>query len=95
MLGWSLIRIVGESMRPLLKPGSFAVFKRQSTYANGDVVLVDHPRFGKIVKRAIDVTPKKLWLEGAHSDSLSRETMGPVERSCVKGKLVYQIKRGA
>ena len=80
-------------MRPLVKPGAFAVFKRQSTYADGDVVLVDHPRFGKIIKRAIDVTSKSLWLEGAHTDSLSRETMGPIERRRVKGKLVYQFER--
>jgi len=93
MLGWTLIRIMGESMRPLVNPGAFAVFKRTATYATGDVVLVDHPRFGTIIKRAIDVTPQQLWLEGANSDSLSRETMGPVERRRIKGKLVFQIKR--
>lgn len=94
MLGWTLIRIVGDSMRPLVNPGAFAVFRQRSTYATGDVVLVDHPRFGTIIKRAIDVTPQQLWLEGANSDSLSRETMGPVERRRIKGKLVFQIKRG-
>lgn len=94
MLGWSLIRVTGESMYPVLKPGSFAVFRRQAKYEDGDVLLVNHPRFGKIVKRALDVGAKTLWLEGANTNSLSRETMGPIEPNQVQGKLVYQIQRG-
>ena len=94
MFGWSLIRVTGESMNPMLKPGTFAVFKRQACYSEGDIVLVDHPRFGTIVKRAIDVSAETLWLEGANTTSLSRESMGPIERGCIRGKLVYQIARG-
>lgn len=93
MFGWTLIRVTGESMRPMLSPGTFAIFRRQADYGNGDVLLVSHPRFGKIVKRAIDVTARSIWLEGANSNSLSRETMGPIERSHIEGKLIYQIKR--
>ncbi|MEO1306192.1 MAG: S24/S26 family peptidase, partial [Pseudomonadota bacterium] len=72
MLGWSLIRVTGSSMRPMLEPGAFAVFKKSRAYAAGDVLLVDHPRFGTIVKRAADVGEKTLWLEGANATSLSR-----------------------
>ena len=80
-------------MRPMLSSGTFAVFKRQSDYGDGDVLLVNHPRFGKIVKRAIDVSAQSLWLEGANPTSLSRETMGPIERDYIQGKLICQIKR--
>ena len=93
MLGWSLIRVTGESMCPMLSSGAFALFKRSAIYRDGDVLLVDHPRFGKIVKRAIDVSADSLWLEGANANSLSRESMGPVQRAHVQGKLVYQIAR--
>ncbi|MEM9179466.1 MAG: S24/S26 family peptidase [Pseudomonadota bacterium] len=93
MLGWSLIRVTGESMHPMLSPGAFALFKRSTSYRDGDVLLVDHPRFGKIVKRAIDVNADSLWLEGANAHSLSRESMGPVEHARVQGKLVYHIAR--
>ena len=93
MFGWSLIRVYGESMRPLLSPGIFALFREQASYSDGDVVLVSHPRFGRIVKRAIDVGADSLWLEGANAKSLSRESMGPIERSHITGKLVYQIVR--
>lgn len=81
-------------MRPVLSPGAFALFKRQASYRDGDVVLVDHPRFGRIVKRAIDVTAEQLWLEGANAYSVSRESIGPVARDDIRGKLVYQIERG-
>ncbi|MEM9376125.1 MAG: S24 family peptidase [Pseudomonadota bacterium] len=94
MFGWTLIRVTGESMRPVLSPGAFALFKRQAAYRDGDVVLVDHPRFGRIVKRAIDVTAERLWLEGANARSVSRESIGPVARDYIRGKLVYQIERG-
>lgn len=75
----------------MLSPGTFAIFKRGACYRDGDVLLVEHPRFGKIVKRAIDVSAETLWLEGANANSLSRETMGPIEQSRVQGKLVFQI----
>ena len=93
MLGWSLIRVAGESMSPMLSPGAFALFKRSAIYGDGDVLLINHPRFGKIVKRAIDVNADSLWLEGANANSLSRESMGPIERARVQGKLVYHIDR--
>lgn len=93
MFGWSLIRVTGESMRPVLFPGTFAIFRRQTAYEDGDILLVNHPRFGRIVKRAIDVGSRSLWLEGANSNSLTRETMGPIECSQVQGKLLYQIRR--
>ncbi|MEL6665452.1 MAG: S24/S26 family peptidase [Henriciella sp.] len=93
MLGWSLIRVTGESMHPMLSPGTFALFRRSASYRDGDVLLVEHPRFGRIVKRAIDVGKEALWLEGANANSLSRETMGPIEQRLVQGKLVYQIAR--
>lgn len=79
----------------MLEPGAFAVFKKSRAYAAGDVLLVDHPRFGTIVKRVADVGEKTLWLEGANATSLSRESMGPIESKSVRGKLVYQIQRGA
>ena len=78
-------------MYPMLSPGAFAIFKRSAPYRDGDVLLVEHPRFGRIVKRAIDVGAQTLWLEGANTKSLSKETMGPIERTRVQGKLVYQI----
>lgn len=93
MFGWSLIRVSGESMQPMLSPGTFALFRKQASYSDGDIVLVNHPRFGRIVKRAIDVGTGSLWLEGANAQSLSRESMGPIERSHINGKLIYQIVR--
>lgn len=78
-------------MQPVLSPGTFAIFRRSTSYRDGDVLLVKHPRFGTIVKRAIDVNAESLWLEGANASSLSRETMGPIERTRVQGKLVYQV----
>lgn len=80
-------------MHPMLSPGTFAFFRKQTSYGDGDILLVNHPRFGRIVKRAIDVGANSLWLEGANANSLSRECMGPIERGHVRGKLILQIAR--
>ena len=52
-LGWSLVRVRGRSMRPCLEHGDFALFRRARRYAVGDVVLVEHPALGRIVKAVL------------------------------------------
>ena len=45
-----LFRVRGESMSPALRPGDIVWLSRRTPRVS-DVVVVDHPRFGVIVKR--------------------------------------------
>lgn len=92
MFGWALIRVMGESMCPILDPGDFALFRRCRHYREGDILLVEHPQFGVIVKRAVDINSERLWLEGITRKSVSREALGQISWAQVKGRLVWHVR---
>ena len=45
-----LFRVRGKSMSPALQPGDLVWLSRRAP-RKGDVVVVNHPRFGTVVKR--------------------------------------------
>jgi type IV secretory pathway protease TraF len=111
-LGWWLLRhrpyrveVSGDSMRPTLEPGEWAIAVTRPRIRRGDVVVVEHPgRPGfEIIKRVLAVPgelaptgrrlrPDELWVEGdAPGSSTDSRTFGPVLRRHVKGtvRVVY------
>lgn len=111
-VGWWILRrrpvrveIVGDSMRPSLEPGEWALALRGLEIRRGDVVVVDHPRRPgfEMVKRVLavpgDVTPtgrplgsEEYWVEGdAPGRSTDSREFGPVRRDQLKAvvRLVY------
>lgn len=89
--GWSLIRVRGESMAPLLPSDSFCLFRRASGLDRGDIVLVRHPRLGSIVKLIQRIDGKKIWLEGVSQQSTSTASLGAVSAGEILGRLVLKI----
>ncbi|MEM6476048.1 MAG: S24/S26 family peptidase [Pseudomonadota bacterium] len=93
LFGFTFARIRGDSMEPMLPSGSLALFRARKRVERGDVVLVDHPEFGVIVKRARDVGEDgSVALEGTSPASTSPERLGRVERSRVQGVMVRQLR---
>lgn len=94
-LGWRLIRIDGTSMEPVLRHGDYAVAwdcgaRRMPT--RGDIVLVDHPRFGRVVKAVAARTPDGEWLlRGLSATSTPGNDLGPVSGDRVVARLVWRI----
>ena len=98
------VEVNGDSMRPTLAPGDWAIAVSARPVRAGDVVVLWHPsRPGlEIVKRVTAVSgrardgrplgPGELWVEG---DDPGRSTdsrhFGPVGRDAVRGtvRLVY------
>ncbi|MEL6528353.1 MAG: S24/S26 family peptidase [Pseudomonadota bacterium] len=92
LLGFVIARVRGASMEPGLPDGSFALFRRRKAVKRGDVILVDHPEFGLIVKRVHVVSRSGLFhLEGTGKLSTDRSRLGGVERDRIKGKLLFKI----
>lgn len=50
MFGYKLYKITGTSMRPTLSKGDVVVLRRRKA-RTGDIVLVDHAKFGPNAKR--------------------------------------------
>ncbi|MEM9501376.1 MAG: S24/S26 family peptidase [Pseudomonadota bacterium] len=91
-LDFTLVRIEGQSMEPMLPHGSFALFRSRKAVERGDVVLVDHPEFGTIVKRIYTVSRHgRCHLEGTGRFSTSRRELGSVERARIKGVLLAKL----
>ena len=95
IFGWTLVRISGHSMEPALRNGDYAILKRLKSPGNldaGDIVLVNHPRFGLIIKavRARDGAAS-VFLEGASAASTPRDELGSVGSQCVLATLVWRI----
>ncbi|MDO6671573.1 S26 family signal peptidase [Cobetia amphilecti] len=89
-----LYRVNGLSMSPGLAPGDYVVtLKRwKSRYRTGDIVVAQHPRFGRIIKRIRAIKPDgMLWLEGTHPDSTSTDKMGLLSDHMVKGRVVATV----
>jgi nickel-type superoxide dismutase maturation protease len=99
------VEVSGDSMRPTLAPGDWAIAVSLRSVRPGDVVVLRHPGRPalEIVKRVTAVTggrarggrslgPGELWVEG---DDRARSTdsrhFGPVGRDAVRGtiRLVY------
>ena len=94
-LGWSLVRVRGESMRPRLEPGDFAIFKAARAYAVGDTVLVDHPVYGRIVKSVRAFDGGRVWLAGTAPKSISAEALRSVPRTAIIGRQIWRVRQRA
>lgn len=81
-------------MRPALEEGDFVVARRLPRGANiavGDIVEIDHPDFGLIVKRVMETRPGCVLVQGLTTLSLEAGQIGPIARSRIKGRLVWRI----
>ncbi|BBO56279.1 MAG: peptidase S24 [Cobetia sp.] len=91
-----LYRINGLSMSPGLAPGDYVVtLKRwKSRYRIGDIVVAQHPQFGRIIKCIRAIQPDgMLWLEGTHPDSTSTDKMGLMRRERIQGRVIRSISQ--
>lgn len=96
MFGFSLVKVNGNSMAPILPDGAYALFRQTQTCECGDVVLVDHPRFKTIVKVVSNLTSDgRVGLAGVTPLSTSPARLGTVPRASIKGKLMARcvVKR--
>ena len=95
IFGLRLVRIDGDSMAPKLPHGTFALFRRTRWIRPDDIVLVQHPVFGRIVKKVTSVSSQGITLTGLSSHSVSSLSLGPVQRRNVQGKLIVELKGSA
>lgn len=92
MISLNLIKVEGDSMSPNIKQGSFVfIFKSPFTkFKTGDLVVVDHSQYGRIIKRVYSSNNNQQFsLTGDNPDSLSSEKMGLVNKRQLCGKVFY------
>jgi hypothetical protein len=60
----------------------------------GDVVVFDHPEYGRLIKRVEQIEPcGHLHVRGDDIDSIDSRRFGPIPRSFVRARMIAHIKR--
>lgn len=92
LFGMSISRVKGTSLGPKIRDGSFVLFRGGKGARRGDVVLVEHPQLGRIVKKVYAVSRKgDIYLDGLSSDSKDAEIRKSVPRDAVVGVKVCKL----
>ncbi|MBI08705.1 MAG: hypothetical protein CMM55_04205 [Rhodospirillaceae bacterium] len=94
MFGLRLIRIRGHSMAPVLNHGDFALAKRlgpTGVVTVGDIVEIDHPNYGLIVKMIKKECFGNFQSHGLSVRSIELSQIGWIPRSCVAARLLLRI----
>ena len=86
-----IVQVRGASMRPTLAPGDYLILTKARAIRAGFVVLVDHPEYGRIVKRVKSVTGTSMTLEGDGPGSTASEDMGDVPLHLIKGRARWAV----
>lgn len=95
LFGITLVWIDGVNMGRVLPHRSFALFRRKRKVSKGDIVLVDHPEYGRMVKLVAAVTVNGRYsLRGAHPNSESESSLGAVDGCQIRGTLVWRMTKG-
>ncbi|AWB66125.1 nickel-type superoxide dismutase maturation protease [Saccharobesus litoralis] len=96
MLGFTLNRVEGDSMSPLIPAGTYVLFKRfyvKKWLKVGDLVKVNHPKYGIIIKSIVYKDHNGFyWLVGENEYSVTTAEMGPISKAMIEGKSCLVIK---
>ena len=83
---FKIAKVRGESMTPALSPGDYIIFTKARALRPGFVVLVDHSKYGLIVKRISSVQTDGVFLQGDGPESTSSEAMGLIPHERLRGR---------
>ncbi|MEM7360867.1 MAG: S24/S26 family peptidase [Pseudomonadota bacterium] len=94
-----LYRVSGHSMRPSFEDGDYVVSWRRSTkqsYREGDVIVLNHPSQGRLIKRvqSVDASGDYLQANGENRMSVSMHDLGKISCSEIVGKVLYRFSPG-
>lgn len=87
-------KVRGQSMSPNFLENAFVFSIKYplQTLQKNDVILVNHPTFGKIIKRISAISEQGIWLKGDNPISTRTEEMGLIAKNQVIGKVIFQVK---
>jgi signal peptidase I len=88
------LKIEGMSMSPLLRNGDFILMKKINSndkFYLGQIVELNHPNLGKIVKEIIKIKKNKVLVSGRSKLSIEPFSTGWLDKSCILSKLFFGI----
>lgn len=94
-----LLKVSGYSLTPGYQEGDFVFIVKiplfLRPYKVGDVVVFDHPQYGKLIKQVQAVVPerKELMVTGTHPHSIDSRQLGPINQDSILGRVIWHIKK--
>ena len=94
-----IVRVDGHSMSPSLSDGDYLFIVSPGFLRFGekvrknDIVAVNHPTLGKIIKRVCSITEGGISVAGDNrAESTSADAIGVLSREDVTGRVLFRIK---
>ena len=93
------LKVSGQSLTPTYQDGDFVLVSKIPILFRGiqpgDVVVFQHPRHGKLIKRVerLEGGGTSVYLLGTNGGSIDSRDFGAVPRSLVLGKVILHIPK--
>ena len=90
MLKVSIHRVVGDSMSPTIRDGSFVLsfFSNNMKIVPDRIYRLAHPQFGSIVKRlSFKDADGNFWFKGDSKNSTSQKKIGAIKKEQINGRI--------
>ncbi|TXR54583.1 hypothetical protein FME95_08620 [Reinekea thalattae] len=81
-------------MYPVFQPDDYVVICRRlfTPYQTGDIVVVQHPSLGLIIKRIVSIDPQQqISLAGENPASTSSQAIGLINKKQLVGRVIWRI----
>ncbi|WP_155345210.1 S24 family peptidase [Acrocarpospora pleiomorpha] len=89
---FTTVRVTGDSMLPVLRPGDCLLVRRGAPIRAGDLVIARRPH-GLIVKRAFRRTEEGWWLESDNQSAPGRQDswdFGAIPEQDILGRVLFR-----
>ncbi len=97
----SLLRVSGNSMLPTYRHGDFVLVSKIpylfGSIEPGDVIAFRHQSYGTLIKvvGALSQDLQEITVAGTHPDSADGDSLGPVNRNNLLGKVIWHVGKPA
>ncbi len=98
MIKIQFFKIRGQSMSPIFLPNNFVLVIKHpwQKFNVGDVILVNHQHYGKIIKRICTIETQHgktfFTLKSDNPQGVTTEQIGKTNKNQLIGKVIYQVK---
>ncbi len=93
----NIIKVSGDSLRPLSRDGDFVLVSRIPLLVRGirpgDAVVFHHPRLGRLIKlvERLEDGGRSVYVIGLDAFSSDSRTFGTIPRNLIQGKVIWHF----
>lgn len=96
---FNILKVSGRSLQPIYQDGDYVIVSRLpilfSSPRPGAVIVVDHPVYGRLIKRVerIEAGGARLFVVGENCESVDSRAFGAIPRQWVRAQVILHVGR--